>query len=196
MGGEEEELEGAVAAGERATAPLGVLASPLVVFVGVFIAATGGLCALIGLVNHETELTIFGGADVISAGGACVLAWMIGRKAAAAGLERELTWLEGLPFAIENHFLLMATGHATVDIHFRHGAPASDVTEQLAKDSTGGVLVFEQRSRDGRTATLSCKTLPALPGGHRIWRAWHDVIEKHLVPLHARHEIASVRIKP
>ncbi len=110
MGGEsEDDLEDAVAAGKRATAALGVLASPLLVFVGVFIAATGALCAVLGLVKHETEFTIFGGADMISAGGACVLAWM--------------------------------------------------------------------------------------PGGHRIWRAWRDVVEKHLVPLHAQYEIASVRVE-
>jgi hypothetical protein len=196
MGGEaDDDLEEAVAAGKRATASLGFLASPYVMFVGAFIAATGALCALIGLVKHETELTIFGGADVISAGGACVLAWMIGRKAAAAGAEREHAWLEGLPFPIANHFVLLASGDATIEIHFRNDAPDKAKIAELAKDATGSVLRFENRSAAKRTARLSCRTVPALPGGHRIWRAWHDVVEKHLVPLHAKHEIATVRVE-
>ncbi len=165
------------------------------IFVGVFIAAAGALCALIGLVKHETELTIFGGSDVISAGGACVLAWMIGRKATAAGLERELTWLDGLPFPIKLHFLLLGPGSVTVIVHFRDAAPMPNEVGRLASDATGSVLGFEDRSVPGRTATFWCRTVPAMPGGHRIWRAWHDVIEKHLVPLHAQYEIASVRVE-
>lgn len=190
----EEDDEERVASGERATSRLGFLASPIVPFVGVFVGAAGAICVVIGVAKHEEELALFGGFDVISAGGACVLAWLVGRKSIARTVSRELDWLEDLPFTIDKPFMLLGSDYATVAIAFRDAAPPVEQWAKMLKDASGPVLAFDHAARQGQVLELSSRSVVAVPGGQRVWRAWHDLIERTLVPLHASHAIESVRV--
>lgn len=190
---EEDDAE-RVASGRRATSHLGFLAHPFVPFLGGIVGAAGAICMVIGLVEHEEELAVFGGFDVVMAGGACVLAWLVGRKSLERTIARELDWLEDLPFTIDKPFMLLGSDHATIAVTFRSDHPTVEQWETMLKSAGGPVLVFEHRKQEGRVFEVWGRSPLSWPGGHRLWRAWHDLIERTLVPLHARHAIESVRV--
>ena len=187
--------EDRIAAGQRATSHLGFLANPFVPFLGFIVGVAGAFCLVIGLTKHEHELTLFGGFDVVSAGAACLLAWLVGRKATERAVARELDWIEDLPFPIENPFMLVGADHVTVAIAFRAGHPTVEQWAKMLEEASGSVLRFEHATQQGHVLELTSHGVVAMPGGHRIWRAWHDLIERTLVPLHARYAIESVRVR-
>ena len=187
-----------MARGRRATSPLAVLAAPEWWYVVGAIAAavllTGAATAFRGAnrsssrlhrADPDYSLLEYGSPLVGVAALVLVLAGWSARKS----FERELAWMQELPFAVIGHVRFLGSGYDRFTLKFAHDEPPKDLARAIA----GGVALpsctVEHKNDRPLMYSVSVRGATSV---RDHWVAWRAVVRDLLLPLHSKYPIVEV----
>lgn len=188
------------------TSPAGVLSDPPVVAV----VTAPLLLALLGALEADASQGVVWALGALFA---LPLVVAIGTSIALMGARaRVIEWLAGLPFPVENMNAVLNGLGENLEITFAESCPkAAELNQEVDKvspecfvtrapdvtppaDEKGKAAPADERVIEIKIGVVDSKRSPA-SSNHKRYERVRALVEVVLVPLHARHKVAEVRIK-
>jgi hypothetical protein len=177
---------------KASTSPLGILTDPPLVAV----MTAPVLLALLGALELGAPTALawaFGVLATLPLAGAIVVT-----IALSNARERVVAWLARLPFPLDNMNAVLNGVGETLEIRFREAGPTKEALKEPLERVSSDSFVTDVKDDGGlvevRIGIIDSKRNPAKTNHLRFVRI-ERLVEDALVPLHATHPIASVRIK-
>jgi hypothetical protein len=127
---------------------------------------------------------------VVVAGVLALIARLTRRRSAA----RERAWLAGLPFSVERYEDMLYHGDKAARLIFsvRYGQKAP--APSLLADLTGAVFPRSQLQGETIAVNFGSAYDSDFWGGRLLRKTFHRLVERVLLPLHAKHAMNCVRV--